>query len=171
MNAIVASYDYLDGYMPSCDHDDAELRTHVHADGRPFIKLECQVCGKRGNAMPRAHPAVRDLPEDPPPIDETISERWWAEISAQRDAEWNERRSWYADYLQSDAWRQKSAAVLFRDRGVCQAKLDGCQHTATEVHHRTYDHIGDEPLFDLVAICRACHARIESSRHATEDAA
>lgn len=171
MNAIVASYDYLDGYMPSCDHDDAELRTHVHSDGRPFIKLECQVCGKRGNAMPQAHPAVRDLAEDPPPIDETISERWWSEITAKRQAEWDAQRSQYRnEYLNSPEWRKRSAMVLFRDRGLCQAKLDDCEHIATDVHHRTYDNVRNEPLYDLVAVCRSCHERIEAKRRG-EDAA
>ena len=29
-----------------------------------------------------------------------------------------------------------------------------------EVHHITYAHVFDEPLFDLRAVCRPCHERL-----------
>jgi hypothetical protein len=63
----------------------------------------------------------------------------------------------YLRYLRSDVWREKRRLVLERDGYHCQLWL---QHVATEVHHKTYDHLGHEPLEDLISLCRACHAAI-----------
>lgn len=63
-------------------------------------------------------------------------------------------RNAYADYLQSAEWRRVRSAVMRRANGVCEV----CNAApASEVHHLTYDRIGNESLTDLVAICRGCH--------------
>ena len=36
---------------------------------------------------------------------------------------------------------------------------------ATQAHHLTYEHMGDEFLWELKAVCRPCHERW----HGTED--
>jgi len=77
-----------------------------------------------------------------------------------RDQAWWDR---YNEYLASPAWREKRAAVLRRDKHTCQACL---KVHATEVHHKTYEHVFDEPLFDLVAICKSCHDRITAASRA-----
>lgn len=78
--------------------------------------------------------------------------------SAQRSAEWWD---WYHAYLQSSEWQDKRQRVLERDEHVCR----GCGlWPATQVHHLTYQRVGHEMLFDLVAICDRCHDKI----HATE---
>jgi 5-methylcytosine-specific restriction endonuclease McrA len=63
----------------------------------------------------------------------------------------------YTDYLKSPRWRVIRGVVLSRDKGICQACL---REKATEVHHLTYVHIFNEPLFDLVSVCEDCHAKI-----------
>ena len=82
-----------------------------------------------------------------------------------RQREWNDRRReederWrtrYESYLQTGAWRERRKRVMERTRGLCE----GCgQRRATQVHHLTYERVGAEMLFDLVAICDDCHARI-----------
>jgi 5-methylcytosine-specific restriction endonuclease McrA len=66
------------------------------------------------------------------------------------------KRERYKQYLQSEAWRRRRELVLRRALGICE----GCgQASATEVHHLTYDHVGNEFLWELVAICRDCHER------------
>lgn len=87
--------------------------------------------------------------------------RQWAAQSAQYQQEQEEKnRQWWArydKYLQSEVWRAKRAAVLDRARGLCE----GCRNAkATQVHHLTYDHVFEEPLWDLVASCSACHERV-----------
>jgi hypothetical protein len=70
----------------------------------------------------------------------------------------------YDRYLQSPAWLEKRRQVLARTRGICE----GCgARRAVEVHHRFYprcDCLPGEPawiraekLFDLAAVCLACH--------------
>ena len=49
-------------------------------------------------------------------------------------------------------WQAKRAVVLERDGRLCI-----CGDTATEVHHKIYDNLGQEPLSDLVALCKNCH--------------
>jgi hypothetical protein len=64
--------------------------------------------------------------------------------------------TWYLDYLQSDAWKLRRRKVLER----CDRLCEGCrEEQITEVHHRTYAHVGDELLFELVGLCDACHAK------------
>ena len=64
----------------------------------------------------------------------------------------------YEDYLKSPAWKVKRDAVIQRDgiQCICGAK-------ATEVHHKTYNNIGKEPLSDLVALCKVCHENVRQS--------
>lgn len=63
----------------------------------------------------------------------------------------------YSDYLSSPQWLVRREAVLQRDEYICQAC---CERTATEVHHLTYDHLGNEPMFDLASVCHDCHEQI-----------
>jgi 5-methylcytosine-specific restriction endonuclease McrA len=63
----------------------------------------------------------------------------------------------YLRYLRSDAWLKKRHLVLERDGYRCQLWH---RHVATEVHHRTYEHLGHEPLEDLLSLCRTGHAAI-----------
>lgn len=67
------------------------------------------------------------------------------------DPLWHNR---YRAYLKTDAWAKKRDFVLERARGVCE----GCGTArATTVHHLTYEHAGDEFLWELRAVCEACH--------------
>lgn len=63
----------------------------------------------------------------------------------------------YRNYLRSRKWKEKRDAVFQRENGICQ----GCREEAIEhVHHLTYSHIYDEPLFHLVGLCECCHRKI-----------
>ena len=65
---------------------------------------------------------------------------------------------WYHnEYLKSPEWLIKKNKVLLRSQGICE----GCRESeAMVVHHLTYEHIGDEFLFELVALCKECHYKI-----------
>jgi hypothetical protein len=63
----------------------------------------------------------------------------------------------FEDYYKSEKWMYKREKVLKRDNYLCQSCLD---EKAIQVHHLTYDHFGDEPLFDLVSVCLNCHKKI-----------
>ena len=72
---------------------------------------------------------------------------------------WADEGFWprYADYLRSHAWKEKRGKVLRRDGYVCQACLNNEAH---QVHHLNYKHWGNEPLFDLISVCKPCHDKI-----------
>ena len=66
-------------------------------------------------------------------------------------------RDIYRDfYLQSKAWIKKKGCVKKRDGNQCV----NCKTDKTlEVHHKTYENKGKEPLSDLITLCRTCHAK------------
>ena len=59
----------------------------------------------------------------------------------------------YEGYLLSPEWKRLRELVLIRDKGICQI----CGTKAMQVHHLTYQHIGNEFDFELVALCISCH--------------
>jgi hypothetical protein len=65
----------------------------------------------------------------------------------------------YKEYLQSCEWKEKREIVLIRDKYLCQSCMLA---KATIVHHKNYDNIFNEPLFDLISVCDKCHKRIHS---------
>jgi hypothetical protein len=165
----------LSAHMPSCDHNDNEVRTHVLRNGVKQVKFQCLTCGSRGGAIRRDHWLIKTLTEDPPAVDMELQTRWWSEQQEIRVAEMEQEQSdyrqrradenaaWWGDYniyMESPEWGTIRAKVMQRDRNVCRADLFGCARFATQVHHLTYDHLFNEPLFDLIAICAPCHARL-----------
>lgn len=71
-----------------------------------------------------------------------------------RDQAWGDL---YRDYLKSQEWAIKRAKVMRRANYRCE----GCgDKPAAEVHHLTYEHVTQEFLFELVALCGDCHERI-----------
>lgn len=60
----------------------------------------------------------------------------------------------YKEYLASDAWKIKRDEALERANHRCQL----CSETKRlNVHHNTYDRLGDELPGDLITLCRRCH--------------
>lgn len=85
----------------------------------------------------------------------------------QQFEDWRHRvtRLQYQSYLQSDGWERTRIKVLQRARYVCEA----CgEERATQVHHVNYDDPrGEELLWNLRAVCGACHERITARGEAT----
>lgn len=68
----------------------------------------------------------------------------------------------YSAYLASAAWRD--VRKRYRESDLPQACM--CGATNWQLHHTTYDRVGQEELEDLVPLCTACHAQA----HALEQA-
>ena len=82
-------------------------------------------------------------------------EKWQAR-SAEKEQEDREWWEWYSAYLATPEWAKRRQLVLQRAQGLCE----GCRSaTPIHVHHLTYEHAGDELLYELVALCRRCHQR------------
>lgn len=79
---------------------------------------------------------------------------WRRLFRATAKASQSERKSLYAAYLQSAAWRAKRALAENQHGIICVE----CRVAAAEnIHHKTYSRIGDEDVADLVPLCRRCH--------------
>lgn len=144
------------GCYGTCNPDSAVLcRTLNHASTW-IAGWHCQQCGCWKAVKNAAVENVSALPERDDSVlsrvrDETL-ERWRAEKEAASRSWWSR----YSAYLKTEKWRKKSAMVVARDV-TCQACL---ARPATQAHHLTYEHVGDEPLFDLRGVCEPCHVKI-----------
>jgi 5-methylcytosine-specific restriction endonuclease McrA len=96
-----------------------------------------------------------------PAFDEQLRAAWSKalEKSAERIRNADDSAFWnaYGEYLSSPEWKEKRRKVFARASGVCE----GCgESEPTQVHHISYEHVGAEFLFELVAVCDACHERL-----------
>ncbi|MDB5250666.1 MAG: hypothetical protein JWQ40_5060 [Segetibacter sp.] len=76
------------------------------------------------------------------------------------EIEYNDSRDFekvYNKYLESAAWLSKRSEILKRDNYTCRY----CASTkATQVHHLSYNNLGNEPDFELISVCKQCHQEI-----------
>ena len=160
-----------------CNHYRSEVRTQTNVAGNPMYGRMCLTCGRLvGTWLEKSAKYVSKGEWD-----FSISKNWMhsrAELSrtlyksdpltygSARNASLAEdrRKLWfdkYSGYLASPEWKHIRQKVMSRAKGMCE----GCGETqATQVHHKTYDRIGQEMLFDLVAICERCHNRIHGKQ-------
>lgn len=76
---------------------------------------------------------------------------WWRkafEVTKRND------RMLYEAYIRSKAWQAKRIEAMQRAGDMCE---HCCLAMATQVHHTTYERIGDEQPGDLMALCNDCH--------------
>ncbi len=68
----------------------------------------------------------------------------------------------YRDYLKSNLWKDKRRQVLTRANGKCER----CKSIILDpdVHHLTYERVGNERLDDLVVLCFPCHRNADADR-------
>lgn len=83
------------------------------------------------------------------PVDQFLG--WPAKLAA---AKQGDRRAVYAEYLESTVWQGKRVGALERAGDRCQVCNSDKQ---LNVHHRTYERVGDEAPEDLTVLCRSCH--------------
>ena len=61
------------------------------------------------------------------------------------------------EYLRSDKWKEKRIPILERDNYSC--RVCGTKDRI-EVHHISYKYLGDEPIEDLICLCRTHHQEV-----------
>jgi 5-methylcytosine-specific restriction endonuclease McrA len=69
--------------------------------------------------------------------------------------------AWYNAYLRSAEWKMKREGVLLRSQGRCE-KCD--KRLPIQVHHLTYERVGNELPEDLAALCFDCHRPIHPGK-------
>lgn len=69
----------------------------------------------------------------------------------------NETFETYDEYLRGQHWsdvKRRYSESKYKKECFCGAKEN------LELHHKTYKHLGNEPLSDLTLLCRACHQTV-----------
>ena len=67
-------------------------------------------------------------------------------------------REEYIEYLKSEEWREKRKAFM-EDRGN---ECEECGEKGTQVHHLSYENVGDEDDDDVMVLCNQCHKEIHN---------
>jgi len=145
--------------VEKCEHNDKVVVYKEDSAGRRMYRMQCTRCGYTTSNI-KQDPAVIRFAS--PWADDQLYRELLYNIETQTNEEIKRRaeqtrRQQYTSYLNTKEWQTKRKAVLERDGYTCQARLEGCTGRATQVHHKTYQHIYSEPLFDLEAVCIHCH--------------
>lgn len=73
-----------------------------------------------------------------------------------RNGDFKKNGIYYKKYLESDEWAKRRELVASRKNFTCEKcgkRVDNGYH----IHHKTYKHLGNEPLCDLQFLCEDCH--------------
>ncbi|TWS94983.1 hypothetical protein [Reyranella sp. CPCC 100927] len=151
------------GEGEKCEHQTTEIRRRQVKGGGFQHRYQCLQCGEAiGTAVSKAVAGAA------PDFDEHLSAKTKADREKRREEimlhharAQRERTSvfWqqYEAYRETPAWKTRRDKVLARAGGICE----GCGfRRATQAHHRSYEHLGHEFLFELVAVCDTCHDRL-----------
>ena len=87
---------------------------------------------------------------------------FWKDLAGKNPPRFRAVSGFYDYYMQSPPWFDRRAKVIERARGHCEKC--GCPTERFEVHHKTYDRFGSEPLEDLEALCAPCHPKADAAR-------
>jgi hypothetical protein len=145
-----------------CDHPQRELRERtIRGGGKQFVQ-QCLRCGLAiSNPVKREVALAENGGKPLAPFDEKLLLSWETASKEAADKIMNADDSafWraYEEYLAGPVWKKKREKILERAGGICE----GCRaKPATQVHHLSYEHVGDEFLFELVAVCDDCHDKL-----------
>jgi 5-methylcytosine-specific restriction endonuclease McrA len=162
-----------------CDHFESDLVKFIQSNGIAKARRQCCECHdfvggdvggytkEQRESLPLANIELREKSSNNKWEFRRIFYERRKEITEERQR--NKKTLWfrdYSNYLRSDKWKAKRLLVLKRDNYLCQACLN---NTATDVHHKTYEFVMQEPLFDLVAVCKRCHDHIHSLKDAKKN--
>lgn len=154
-----------------CIHPNRELRKRTVAGGQVQYVRQCVQCGQATlNPLAKAAAIAENGGTEPALFDNSLKDQWQMRLDAGRKEIIGEHGSreqfeqqeffvWYDEYLKSSEWKLRRDLVIARANNKCE----GCQRQpASSVHHRTYEHVGAEFLFELVAVCAECHDRLHA---------
>lgn len=151
----------------TCEHRFELRRMRIRGGGVQY-KNQCTLCGKGSPAIAhdKLSPAAREhAPLYDKELEQNVREEYREKrraIAASYQESYSDRWwAWYTEYLSSPVWQRRRAAVLKRSEYVCEACGQG---RAVNAHHLTYDNVGHEPLYELVAVCANCHDAIHEMR-------
>jgi len=134
-----------------------------------FIYRQCINCGGSTNrTSPLSHKKYGDSIRGE--FDYDSYERWQESKYAEKEQLSVAKKNYnfytspyykYIEYLNSKKWKDKRNLVFERDNYKCQ---ECKEKNADDVHHLTYDNLGNENLNELVSVCRECHKKIHDMK-------
>jgi len=151
-----------------CEHKDIQLALQTLNDGHCVVRKQCNNCGAFiGKQISKSKVDINNLPNGTTKflnyekkqniiIQKIIAfhKKYTAKTKEYFENRKNQWYKEYQEYLKSSEWKVKRGKVLKRDNYICQGCLE---KRATQVHHLSYKHVKNEPLFELVSICKECH--------------
>lgn len=140
-----------------CDNHNMVYVKRIKSNGSPLVNKQCFECGEH-DAKAYKLIEVGNF-NIIPTFREDLKDKFYFNqrdimIKNMEDKKTLWFKKYYEPYLNSDEWKSKRDLVLKRDSFLCQSCLTS---KATQVHHTTYKHVFNEPLFELVSICKPCH--------------
>jgi hypothetical protein len=161
--------------QPKCNHDNQVLTESFNSIGARQLRKQCLKCGmftsqnisakKIGDKV--AVPWRSEIAEEFTKANDSARTELTQKYIRKQKANKGSRAFVYEEYLKTPAWKSLRVKVFKRSIGNCEGCAD---NRATEVHHLTYDRLGYEMLFDLVAVCRPCHEIIHLEKTDSPDA-
>ena len=161
------SEDLAGWFGAGCSHARTRLWVVVQGNGAECVRPICEDCcwvlpgiakrqlGERVASLPRISHA--EAAERRGEASNRQASLWREAHEAKKRREREAFFAEYGQYLRSPEWRSLRQRVMRRANGTCEACLI---RPATQVHHRSYEHVFNEFAFELVAVCDACHARL-----------
>tara|TARA_B110001469_G_C9635563_1_gene318626 strand:- start:159 stop:761 length:603 start_codon:yes stop_codon:yes gene_type:complete len=146
----------------ACEHPEKEIRRKADKHGKPMFFYQCLSCGcAAGRRIKKEDVHAPDSVEEfDPDCEKNAWNNYHQRFEKRRLEETAliERKWWesYNVYINSPEWGRLRQLVFRRADGVCEGCLSA---KATDCHHTTYDNIGQEFLFELLALCNECHTR------------
>ena len=143
-----------------CPHKRTELRYKLCSNGKKLLCTQCLDCGQRAGKdwLPQDRVNMKEVQPFDAALEEQGAKQQQAIWAAKRERESVQRHLDYERYIQdSDDWQMIRTKVMRRDNYLCQACLE---EPATQVHHKSYAHLYDEWMWELVSVCQPCHEKI-----------
>lgn len=125
--------------------------------GVSFFAEQCQTCLEKVGPKLQAD----ELPDGAHPRDVA-----WAKQKRRSAGSFggrgNSKRQRYNRHLRSAYWKKLTARRLEMDNFTCQGS--GCEMPAAQIHHVTYERIGQERIDDVRSSCAECNAAERQAR-------
>ena len=140
------------------------LTKNISSNGTVTYRYQCTICWQMdGESVKRSSLGTTNI-DKIPLFDHEKRKSYWEKKAKTIQDEFEQKKEsdrkkffeWYNEYLLTPEWKQRRSLVMRRANGICEGCLS---ENAIHVHHTNYTHVGDELLFDLVALCEACHSK------------
>ncbi len=158
--------DFDEFHAKECKHFRKGIRRSVVRNGAIQFRWQCLECGCFvGSAIAR-NKAPESCEDANMEIKESYERRrnqerediFQKHIKIQKDSGEGFKLRYHA-YLKSEEWLNRRDKVLRRANHTCEGCLEA---SATQIHHISYEHVFDELMFELVALCDGCHAKVHT---------